>query len=216
MPSAAAISNTKYSVVDTMIGTVALTCLRPAPAPHVRLLPTSCFDGRSAALRLQSYWDGLYVQFNNLVVLDGHYVAKQISIENSSLAIVHVDVTELDFPAKVTDAEVAAPPSARVAPYTAHDPGLTGGRRAQWSTVEPPATTRSDHGTVMLEATVTKQGNVIDIQAVSGPEMFRQAAINELRTWKYTPYLLKGQPVEVRIKIDMSYGQILANGKVLY
>jgi TonB family protein len=216
MPSEAVLRNRTFSIVETKIGAVSLTCLRPMPAPRAITLPTSCLDGKSAAVRLQSNHGGLYIQFNNIVLADGHYVARQISIENSNLPIVNIDVIFLDFSSKLTDADVAAPASARVAPHVAGEAGLTGGRRAQAIYTPRPATTRDDRGMVMLEVTITKSGDLRDVHVVSGPREFRDTAVRNIRSWKFTPYLLNGKPVEVRGGIDMLYGTMPVRGILLY
>jgi TonB family protein len=216
MPAKSQMQDRKFSIVDTKIGTVSLTCLRPEPAPHAVTLPTTCLDGKSAALRLQSNYGGLYVQFNDIILVDGHYVAKQINIENSNLPIVGLNVVALDFPAKLSDADVAAPASARVAPYRPDDPGMTGGHRTQEIFTPRPGSARSDHGTVMLEVTITSSGNVSDVQVVSGSKEFRDTAARNARTWKFTPYKMNGRPVEVRAGIDITYGEISYRGILVY
>lgn len=220
MPTKSQIQDRKFSIVDTKIGLVSLTCLRPmpvsAPAPHDLALPTTCLDGKSAALRLQSNLGGLYIQFNDIVLADGHYLAKQISIENSNLPIVNLNVVALDFPAEMSDADVAAPASARVAPYRPDDPGMTGGHRSQGIFTPRAGSARSDHGTVMLEVTITSSGDVSDVQVVSGSTEFRDTAVRNVRTWKFTPYRMNGKPVEVRAGINMTYGEISYRGILVY
>ena len=40
---------------------------------------------------------------------------------------------------------------------------------------------------------------------VSGPDMLQQAALDAVRQWRYKPYLLNGEPVEVRTTINIIF-----------
>jgi TonB family protein len=60
-------------------------------------------------------------------------------------------------------------------------------------------------GKVVLSAVVDKQGNVENLNVVSGPEKLQQSSLDAVRQWKYKPYLLNGEPVEVRTTINIIY-----------
>jgi protein TonB len=60
-------------------------------------------------------------------------------------------------------------------------------------------------GTVVLHATITKNGTIKDLQVVSGSPMLQQAAIDAVRTWRYKPYELSNQPVEVDTTISVVF-----------
>jgi peptidyl-prolyl cis-trans isomerase A (cyclophilin A) len=60
-------------------------------------------------------------------------------------------------------------------------------------------------GTVILQATIGTDGSVKDLRVVSGPDMLQQAAIDAVQQWRYRPYLLNGQPVEVRTAINIIF-----------
>lgn len=61
-------------------------------------------------------------------------------------------------------------------------------------------------GTVMLKATITKQGSIEGIQVLSGPKMLAPAAVDAVKTWKYKPYMLDGQPVAVETNVTVVFG----------
>ena len=67
-------------------------------------------------------------------------------------------------------------------------------------------------GDVVLLATITKTGEVGDVQAVSGPYRFRDAAIEAVRQWRYRPYLVDGAAVEVQATITVNFAPPTANG----
>ena len=43
------------------------------------------------------------------------------------------------------------------------------------------------------------------LQAISGPEMLKGAAIEAVKQWTYRPYLLNGEPTEVDTTITVSF-----------
>lgn len=60
-------------------------------------------------------------------------------------------------------------------------------------------------GTVVLEATVSERGTVEDMKIVSGPPLLTAAAMDAVRQWRYTPYLLDGKPVKMQKEISISF-----------
>lgn len=60
-------------------------------------------------------------------------------------------------------------------------------------------------GTVVLQAMISKDGTIENLRVVSGPPMLQQAAIDAVKTWRYRPYLLNGQPVEVETTVSVIF-----------
>ena len=60
-------------------------------------------------------------------------------------------------------------------------------------------------GTVVLHATIAKNGAIKDLQVVSGSPMLQQAALDAVRTWRYKPYKLSNEPVEVETAINVVF-----------
>jgi periplasmic protein TonB len=75
--------------------------------------------------------------------------------------------------------------------------------------VEPayPAIARAARiqGDVVLKAIISREGNIEDLQLVSGHPMLVPAAIDAVKQWHYRPYLLNGQPVEVETTITVIF-----------
>jgi TonB family protein len=72
--------------------------------------------------------------------------------------------------------------------------------------VYPPAAKKAKiQGTVVLSVVIGDDGNVKNIQVVSGPDELQQSSINAVRQWTYKPYLLNGDPVEVKTTINIIY-----------
>ncbi|MGA9062955.1 MAG: TonB family protein [Terracidiphilus sp.] len=60
-------------------------------------------------------------------------------------------------------------------------------------------------GTVVLKAVIGTDGTIKELTVVSGPEMLRQAALDAVRQWRYKPYLLNDEPVEVGTTINIIF-----------
>lgn len=60
-------------------------------------------------------------------------------------------------------------------------------------------------GVVVLQATISATGTIENLRAVSGDQMLRQAAIDAVSNWRYRPYMLNGQPVEVETTVNVVF-----------
>jgi periplasmic protein TonB len=60
-------------------------------------------------------------------------------------------------------------------------------------------------GTVVLQATISKTGSIENLRVVSGPPMLQQSAMDAVRSWRYKPYLLNGDPVEVETTVNVVF-----------
>jgi periplasmic protein TonB len=60
-------------------------------------------------------------------------------------------------------------------------------------------------GAVVLQATISARGTVEDLRVVSGDPILRQAALDAVSHWRYRPYLLNGQPVEVETTMNVIF-----------
>jgi len=67
------------------------------------------------------------------------------------------------------------------------------------------AKTAGISGTVTLAATISKTGVIENLRVVSGNPMLRQAALDAVQSWRYRPYLLDNQPVEVDTTINVVF-----------
>ena len=56
-------------------------------------------------------------------------------------------------------------------------------------------------GTVVLQASISKEGGVEKLLVISGPEMLQQAALDAVKQWRYRPYTLNGEPVGVMTSV---------------
>jgi protein TonB len=72
---------------------------------------------------------------------------------------------------------------------------------------EYPSEARAQHvqGDVVLQAVIDKSGNISEIKVVSGDPLLTGAAVKAIKQWKYRPFLLNGEPVEVETTIPIKF-----------
>ena len=72
-------------------------------------------------------------------------------------------------------------------------------------TYPPLARQARIQGVVVLQAQISKEGNIENLQLISGHPMLAPAAIEAVKQWKYKPYLLNGEPVEVDTQVQVNF-----------
>ncbi len=60
-------------------------------------------------------------------------------------------------------------------------------------------------GVVELDAVISKEGTIEKLQLISGHPMLAGAAIEAVRQWRYRPYVLNGEPIEVETRITVNF-----------
>jgi protein TonB len=60
-------------------------------------------------------------------------------------------------------------------------------------------------GAVELVATITTSGNIAAVKIVKGEPLLTKAASDAVKQWKYKPYLLNGEPVEIQTQITVNF-----------
>ena len=99
---------------------------------------------------------------------------------------------------------VTAAPSNRVISVAA---SIMAGRAISRTPPAYPAFARTARvdGAVVLHATISKAGTIENVSVISGPPMLRQAALDAVRTWRYKPYLLDNEPVQVETTVNVIF-----------
>jgi periplasmic protein TonB len=69
----------------------------------------------------------------------------------------------------------------------------------------PIAKTAHISGTVILHAIISKDGNVEQLEYVSGPPLLMRAATDAVKQWRYQPTTLNGDAVEVDTTISVVF-----------
>jgi hypothetical protein len=163
------------------------------------LFPSYCFDAESTQLRYSTGGAGSgVVILDDIVQLQGHYVARVVRGMNAGKESVHIHI--LDAGPLAPDAAVPAPPEAGTAPLGGRielPPGrmqpISGLREAMASIDERPAP-----GTVVeIKVVIGKDGHVLESTVVSGPPDLAATVARAARKVVYDPFTILGTPVEV-------------------
>jgi protein TonB len=112
----------------------------------------------------------------------------------------------------ISPAPPPPPPVALVEKAKPKDPLRVGGN------VRPPRALYQPHpvypwiakqarieGDVVISSTIDTEGNVIDMQAVSGPPLLYAAAFEALAKWKFEPTHLDNEPVAVILNVTIHF-----------
>ena len=60
-------------------------------------------------------------------------------------------------------------------------------------------------GAVLLQAIISKDGSIENLRLLSGHPMLAPAAIEAVKQWRYWPYILNNEPVEVETQITVNF-----------
>lgn len=207
MPSVGAIEQSDFDLKQIDANGHKLSCLgfRRDPPPGI----SYCLSESQPLLRIfVSANDSVQVLHNRILRFQDHFIAGDLKIVRSGKPVLtaHVETIELLDP--VNDAELVPPADAVPAQQTfAISGGLAVGMIVNKVVPSYPIEARDQHisGTVILKAIIGKDGLIKDLQVVSGHKLLQQSAIDAVRQWRYRPYLLYGEPVEVMTQISVVF-----------
>jgi TonB family protein len=60
-------------------------------------------------------------------------------------------------------------------------------------------------GVVVLDALIGSDGSVVDVHLISGPDELAPAAVDAVKWWRFQPYLVNGQAVQVKTRLAMDF-----------
>jgi protein TonB len=60
-------------------------------------------------------------------------------------------------------------------------------------------------GSVILQADISKNGTIENLRVISGHPMLAPAALDAVKQWRYKPYVLNGEPVEVETQVTVNF-----------
>jgi TonB family protein len=122
----------------------------------------------------------------------------------------------LELPSEPVIDTVAALVSSRQFVFVPAEPGPESGHKPERvqmgeriSKIAPvypgEAAQKGMGGTVLLRATIGKDGTVESVRPISGPALLIPSAIEALRQWRYGPTLLDQQPIEMQEDITIEF-----------
>lgn len=72
-------------------------------------------------------------------------------------------------------------------------------------TYPPLARQARIQGSVVLQAVIAKDGTIQGLKVVSGHPMLTGSAVEAVKQWRYKPYFLNGEPVEVETVVTVNF-----------
>lgn len=159
--------------------------------------PLFCFEPGTAMLRFIQENLAQEITYDNVVLFQGRYLARDITIKDIDKPFLKIHVEKLGEITEVTEAFFAPPADGK---------GPLGGRisvpsstyHEEYLIASPqPAYPRGVSGQVHVKYVVGKDGSVIEAVANDGPENLRKAVLEAVRKYRFRPYLVLDQPVEV-------------------
>jgi protein TonB len=69
----------------------------------------------------------------------------------------------------------------------------------------PIAAAARVQGTVVLEATIDENGNVVNLTVLRSVPLLDGAALEAVRQWEYEPTLLNGSPVPILMTVSVRF-----------
>ena len=72
-------------------------------------------------------------------------------------------------------------------------------------TYPPLAKQTHTQGMVVLQAIIARDGTIQQLRVASGHPLLTRAAVEAVQQWRYRPYLLNGEPVEVETQITINF-----------
>ncbi len=83
---------------------------------------------------------------------------------------------------------------------------MAGNLQSRVEPVYPPdAKAKGMQGAVVLDTLIGKTGTVQEVRVLSGPAVLASAALDAVRQWTYKPYVLNGQPAQVRTTVTVNF-----------
>jgi periplasmic protein TonB len=69
----------------------------------------------------------------------------------------------------------------------------------------PLAVSTRTQGPVVMQAMIARDGSIEALEVLSGHPLLVKAAVDAVRQWRYRPFLLNGEPVEVQTRITVNF-----------
>jgi TonB family protein len=178
---------------------------------HQQNAEAFCFAPSNAIVFYRSTANQTFqTTFDHFMLVHGRYLAAdtEMYVQDSPWLKIHIDTV-----LSLAQADLSAmnPPSgaARVGPPTGSSPpgSVTAGRllRKVAPYYPPIAQANRIQGTVVVSCVVDMTGHPKDLVVLAGPSPLQQSAVDAVRRWVWTPYLLNGEPIETETTLNVVF-----------
>jgi TonB family protein len=184
--------------------------MRNASTMPIGLFPAYCLDPGTDDLRASYNIGSVTVLRNALGKFQGKKVATAITLMDGQVRIAEARVSTLQT---FTPADQFKPDPGMKASAAPTVIGMMSDRLLTKIDVTYPLSARQNHtaGTVVLNATIGRDGHIHSLRLVSAPSVdLALSAISAVRQWTYRPYLIDGEPVKVSTTITVNYNMTVS------
>jgi TonB family protein len=214
LPFLSVVEKNSFVARDVDAGGSKLTCVSFKDGQGNPTGQAWCMEATLSVLRVHAAAGGIQIIRNRILQSQGRYVAGELKFlrDHKPFLTAHVESIE---PLANLDEAFFTPPADAV-PAKPHKIAISAGVAVGMiqQKIQPvyPAEAKAAgvSGTVVLQATISRDGHIEYLRVVSGPAMLQQAAMDAVRQWTYRPYLLNGEPVEVQTTVNVIFS--LGNG----
>lgn len=201
--------NFKLDEKKQSVGSIELLCVTLTLAQRYADSDLYCFSQDQPVLRSTSVDGADQTIFNGIVIFQGHAIAKDIVMEHRGKPLLIVHVETIEPISQANEAQFVPPSDAVKIPTDEITLPKATANALRVFEVGPvyPVSAKANHvdGTVVVQATIGKDGSAIAATAVSGPRELRQASVDGVRQWRFRPFLIMGEPVEVETQLEIVY-----------
>ena len=206
LPAEGSIEKTSYSAKPIETNGLKLSCISLA---NINYGPMHCISATEQVLRISAYPpESLQVLRNGILRFQGRTIAGDLKFVRNGKPVLTAHVETLDNLVSVDDALLTAPSNAVLVPRRITVAGgVAQGMLVYAVRPDYPIQAKMAHitGTVVLKAVIGKDGQIHDLKVVDGPDALQHAAMDAVQQWRYRPYLLNGEPVEVMTTVNVVF-----------
>jgi TonB family protein len=208
MPSPESIQRMSVDLKQKEIADSKFDCLSQITSAGIHFGTTWCLDTLKPILLITAPQQGAQIVHNSIGRFQDRYIAQDLMFVQESKTVfdAHLDSIEV---LKTIDEALFLPPAdatpKRITVTIAG--GVMVGMLLKKVPPEYPLYAKEVGitGTVVLQATINKDGRIANLHVMSGPPELQQASLDAVKHWVYRPYLLNGEPVEVMTTINVVF-----------
>jgi len=169
-----------------------------------------CFDAKNILRQAtMAAWDNTQYVLKNSRQFQGRWIPGDIEIWNKGVLVLSAHLENIETLKEKDKREFQPPADAVFVAKTIIGSPSTfkyGVFIKKTAPIYPPSARESGiEGTVVLQGVISKEGRIIKLQVVSGPQMLQQAAIDAVEQWEYQPWMLNGAPIEVETTLRIPF-----------
>lgn len=196
-----------YREQDTALKTLQLRCLMLG-SNHGFVHAGTCLAGDTPIVRI-NIEEHNQVLFDQISSFHGRSVAHFVRVLNEHALTAELHVQTLEDWNPVDSSILTPAANAKLHPKTVVtlSAGVAAGILAYKEPPRYPSAAKEARvqGTVVVHAVIGKDGRPKDLKIVSGPPQLQDSSLEAIKQWRYRPYRLGGNPVEVETIVNVIY-----------